>query len=770
MRIPLDYYRILGVPIQVQAQQLSQAYHDRALQLPRREYSDLAINTRKQLLDEAYTILSDAERREEYDQHFLKVAPANVTRPYGVGTPPGPTPGPTLDIHPEQLIGALLLLYELGEYELVLHLSEPLLQADAVLVPEQMQLVNNPLTRADIVLTVALSCLELGREQWQQGQSDRAAQTGHYAQELLLKEGLFPGIRGELRADMYRLRPYRIVELLTKDESEAELRQKGLRLLQDTLAERGGIEGQGDDQSGLNLDDFLRFMQQIRNHLTTAEQQDLFAVEAQRPSAVGMYLLAYAKIAHGFVYTQPRAIAQAQTLLQRLGRYQDVHLEQAVCALLLGQTEAAGRLVERSQDYEPLAFIREQSQAAPDLLPGLCLYGERWLQTEVLPHFRDTHPQTLSLKDYFADETVQAHLEQLSTGRQPVATPAPHTDSTAAEQAAEQTVSTPTTAAAPAAVVMPAVAQAAVAAAASPAPTTLQPPNAAAAPPQPTVPGQTIPEQIAVAVAEPPSQSDLIPPAATDSTPSIVTPTHLPPAPEDLPVAPRSQARSQRQAQIQRNRWILLGVCGLFALICVSFLFSQLRELLSPQSPQLETTLETDVPEAETIPSDNSSDPESLSNPTPTLGVAPPTTASVDPLNPEPIIATDEPIDELLAQAVVETWLAVKSLAWGPEYQTNRLDVILTEPELSRRQQAADTLRTDNKYWDYEHSIEIEKLTTDGNNPDRAAIEAAVREQATPYRNGQPEPGGAYDDNLRVRYDLVRQGDQWLIQDMQVLQ
>jgi hypothetical protein len=42
VRIPLDYYRILGLPIQATAEQLSQAYRDRALQLPRREYSDAA--------------------------------------------------------------------------------------------------------------------------------------------------------------------------------------------------------------------------------------------------------------------------------------------------------------------------------------------------------------------------------------------------------------------------------------------------------------------------------------------------------------------------------------------------------------------------------------------------------------------------------------------------------------------------------------------------------------------------------------------------------
>ncbi|QYO62996.1 PAS domain S-box protein [Leptolyngbya sp. 7M] len=43
MRIPLDYYRILGLPIQATAEQLQQAHRDRIQQLPRREFSEAAI-------------------------------------------------------------------------------------------------------------------------------------------------------------------------------------------------------------------------------------------------------------------------------------------------------------------------------------------------------------------------------------------------------------------------------------------------------------------------------------------------------------------------------------------------------------------------------------------------------------------------------------------------------------------------------------------------------------------------------------------------------
>jgi DnaJ-class molecular chaperone len=71
VRIPLDYYRILGLPIQATADQLQQAHRDRTLQLPRREYSEVAIEARKALIDEAYGVLSEAEQRQKYDRQFL---------------------------------------------------------------------------------------------------------------------------------------------------------------------------------------------------------------------------------------------------------------------------------------------------------------------------------------------------------------------------------------------------------------------------------------------------------------------------------------------------------------------------------------------------------------------------------------------------------------------------------------------------------------------------------------------------------------------------
>ncbi len=406
MRIPLDYYRILGLPIQASVEQLQQAYRDRLLQLPRREYSEKVIAARKQLVDAAYKVLAHPQQKQRYDSSYFVATYGDRSVDTLTEAPPSTMESlaPSIEITDEQFTGALLILQELGEYELVLNLGQPYLD------PE-----NPSSNDSDLVLTVALACLELGREQWQQGQYEKAASTLENGDSLLAKTGLFAKTSQEIAADLNKLRPYRILELLAQPQNRVVERKHGLQLLQEILQQRGGIDGTGEDGSGLGLDDFLRFIQQLRSYLTVREQQELFEAESQRPSPVANYLAVYALMARGFAERMPILIRKAKLHLMRLGKRQDVHLEQAVCSLLLGQTTDASRSVELSQESEALSLIRENSQASPDLLPGLCLYSERWLQNEVFAQFRDLKSCPVSLKDYFADEKVQAYLEALPT-------------------------------------------------------------------------------------------------------------------------------------------------------------------------------------------------------------------------------------------------------------------------------------------------------------------------------------------------------------------
>ncbi|MEG4230684.1 IMS domain-containing protein [Microcoleus sp. Pol11C3] len=765
MLIPLDYYRILGLPIQATAEQLQQAHRDRTLQLPRREYSEVAIVARKQLLDEACAVLSDSDERKAYDASFLaktydreseaaqeakhqrsktSAGTATFLQDAGETAPPESKPleaapdphTPSIEIDDNQFVGALLILQELGEYELVQKLGRPYLNNGSIAIAEG-RFGDPQLVRPDIVLTVSLACLELGREQWQQGQYENAAKSLEAGQELLLLEGLFASVRGEMQADRYKLRPYNILELLSLPEEKVAERRKGLEILREMLQERGGIDGSGDDRSGLGIEDFLRFVQQMRKHLTSSEQQTLFEAEAGRPSAVATYLSVYTLLAQGFAARQPSMIRRAKLMLMQLGRRQDVHLEKAVCSLLLGQTEEASRALELSSEKEPLAFIREHSQDSPDLLPGLCLYAEHWLQEEVFPHFRDLANQSVSLKDYFADPKVQAYLEALPQD---------------AETANEWVVVQPRSGK-PAARLQPAAGR-----------------SPAAVPPQPTKQGAStvtltpVPTDAATAASGPKFQ-------ATAAGPSLEAAVSLPTGTAGQPADSTSKARRRQHsgrsgatgkaltgdlvdrartkateisAQVKsmpRNRLALFLVAGVLSLLLLWLILSLLASAIQALSPK---------------------------EPEPLVGLeAPPIEIPTVSVAPEPIAAASGAMTETAARDLVQSWLSAKAAALGPKHTVEELKQVLTEPALSRWQLMAEAQQRNNAHQRYIHKLQVNGVTTNPTNPDRAQVEAQVSEKAEVFDRSQLV--SSRNENLRVRYDLIRQEGQWRIMDWQVI-
>ncbi len=707
MQIPLDYYRILGLPIQTSAEQLQQAYRDRTIQLPRREYSPAAIVARKQLIEQAYGVLSEPAKRAVYDANYFAYTYDHDDQRAATAT----THTPSIDIGEELFVGALLILQELGEYELVLNLGTPYLKANATTEDGQK---SNLDIRSDIVLAIALASLELGREQWQQGQYENAATSLENGQQLLLQENLFPNIRNEIQADLDKLRPYRILELLAQPgDNPTERRSWGLKLLQDILAQRSGIDGTGDDGSGLSLDDFLRFIQQLRSYLTTAEQQSLFAAESQRPSAVATYLTVYALIARGFAQRQPVLIREAKLLLMRLGKRQDVNLEKSVCFLLLGQTAEASRALELSQEYETLAFIRENSQDSPDLLPGLCLYSERWLQSEVFPQFQDLTQQRASLKDYFADKQVQAYLEALPTQTEATnewAAVAPSTHKTTPTRQSESQRE-----------LSPATSSVAIA------------PAAERTTKVPTNQNRTLL----------PNASTLVPAPASPQQPRRRTRNRFDSVGDHGTALVQRHSSSLAPVRISRTkktRLILLALAGCLGIVVLGFLISQVAAWLRNSAPaplQGEQLLvELNQPPLP-IPSPGSQ------------------------------LLAEEPINQEVAEQVIQTWLSTKVAAFGADHAVNKLAAILAEPALSQWQRRVQQDKAANQYRQFKHSLQVNSVQT--TTPNQAQVEATVNEVAQVYKNGQLNKNGSYNDNLRVRYDLIRQNSQWRIREMTVL-
>ena len=768
MRIPLDYYRILGLPIQATPEQLKQAHRDRTLQLPRREYSDLAITARKQLIDEAYAILSDADQRQAYDMGFLAKTyepeseiktPAFGKRANSETTALEPvidSHTPSIEIEDQQFVGALLLLHELGEYELVVKLCQPYLSSGSIGLKDG-RFGEPALIVPDIILTVASAYLELGREQWQQGQYENAASSLEAGQNLLLRESLFASLRGEMQTDLYKLRPYRILELLQLPLEKTSERRKGLQLLREMLQERGGIDGQADDQSGLGVEDFLRFVQQLRRYMTTTEQQGLFETEARRPSAVATYLAVYALIAQGFAEAQPALIRKAKLMLMHLGRRQDVNLEKAVCALLLGQTEEASRSLELSQEREPIAFIRENSQNSPDLLPGLCLYAESWLQDEVFPHFRDLLDQSVSLKDYFADPHVQAYLEALpnETGstsnewvvvqpRRPTTTsvssskpPASKPSSTATNL--QLTSSSPERSMATVAPLNSDVSVSGVRESISP---------LLSAPPPPSV--RTSVETGSASTSIQGSRKPSSPSRETQSSKvseppasSTVPPTPKPPNPSPIPNSSSLRRIQRKQDSSKWRRLLILGVGGLLGLWLLWFLLSRafgaLADVLGWSGP----TLKGEQAMVQ------------LSQPPLPIPEPKPVTAEPEKLNPE------------VAEAKLNQWLSAKSAAMGPEHQVEALQKILVDPALARWVGMAETLKQEGSHRTYKHSVKVTEVQMDQANPNQAVAYAEVQEQVQYYSQGQLQ--NTEDAGLQLQYRFIRKDGEWRIEDWQVM-
>lgn len=765
VRIPLDYYRILGLPIQATAEQLKQAHRDRTLQLPRREYSELAIESRKSLIDEAYRWLADAEQRQSYDAQFLartytpgalaafKAADGEgktpdfnpqmgeaTLRSLAADQTPSPKPepySPTVEIENDQFVGALLILLELGEYEQAIRLGRPFMANGSDTLadgrygdPERVQ--------SDVVLSLSLACLELGREQWQQNQYENAAESLDTGLTLLRQEDDFSAIQTELQSDLYKLRPYRVLELVARPLEQTAERRQGFQLLKAMLAEREGIDGAGEDRSGLSTDDFLRFIQQLRGYLTAAEQQEIFEKEAQRPSAVATYLAVYALLARGFSFHQPALVQRAKQLLQRVGTRQDVHLEQAVCALLLGQAEAAGQALERSQEYEPLAFIREHSQGAPDLLPGLCLYAERWLREEVFTHFRDLTDQQTALKDYFADPQVQSFLETM-----PLAPAAPP-PATSRTQATAWTAPPPSTDAPlpkSAFTTVPLNGQSGQSEVVER--TSLTPASSLVNEPLVTAdlasPGDSAETELSVAerISQLSPDGQLqgrksgrsVSGSSNGYRPSaqVVTPA---PSPSPSSPSPSRSPNWGRLAAVIIVGLLAMGTLGIVTVRAIAWmggLFSGPKI----QQPALNIN---------------------LSEPPIRLPVEPPPEATIG--------VTD------VAERAITNWLEAKRLAMGPEHNTAVLETVLVEPVLSQWQNRAAGGERDNWYYTFEHSVNVISVEPDDPTATELTVEAEVNEVAEFFELGTRNNNLSYDTQITMRYELVQDAGDWYVREM----
>jgi hypothetical protein len=132
-------------------------------------------------------------------------------------------------------------------------------------------------------------------------------------------------------------------------------------------------------------------------------------------------------------------------------------------------------------------------------------------------------------------------------------------------------------------------------------------------------------------------------------------------------------------------------------------------------------------------------------------------------------LLAEEPLNQKMAEQVIQTWLSAKKAAFGSNHAVDNLKQILVQPALSQWQQRVEKDKANNRYRQYQHTLKIESIKASAAAPDQAQVQATVRETAQIYENTQLMQNASYDDTVRVRYDLVRQQSQWRIREMTVL-
>ncbi len=385
MELPIDHFRLLGVSPTTDLQALLRTLQQRIDRAPDQGFTQDTLLAREELLRASADLLSDDTRRQAYESDLTAL------------TGNDRSVMPALDVPTSKEVGGLLLLLEAGQALDCFDLACRALQ------PPQAPVLGST-READLTLLAGLACLAAATDLHQQRRYEAAAQTLQQGQQLLQRMGQLPAIRQQLSEELDGLRPFRVLDLLSRNLTAQAERAEGLALLEELVARRGGLEGFGDPRMGPA--EFQAFFKQIRSFLTVQEQVDLFSRWAPT-SAAADFLASTALTASGFAQRKPERIAAARQRLEASGQ-EGVQPLLACQHLLLGQVERARTTFEQGATPELRRWAEQQSS---DPLAQLCAYCRDWLARDVLPGYRDLEADP-DLEAYFADRDVQTYVEQ----------------------------------------------------------------------------------------------------------------------------------------------------------------------------------------------------------------------------------------------------------------------------------------------------------------------------------------------------------------------
>ncbi|KAI5084175.1 hypothetical protein GOP47_0000344 [Adiantum capillus-veneris] len=422
--LPIDFYQVLGADTHFLADAVVRAYEARVNNLPAEGFSQDAIAARQEILRGACETLADPDLRGEYNESLLEDEAGTIM----------------VDVPFSKVPGALCLLQEAGEMEIVLQVGQSLLKE---------RLIRS--YQRDVILAMALAYVELSREAMAETPPEimRSCELLEKSLKLLQEEGgssLALSLQEQIDHTIQHLNPRCLLELLSLPlEREHEGRRQEGKL---------GIQAilwtVGDGGAFLPIPGFTReaYLKEAFSHLTAAEQVAFFtATPSNIPAeSAEVYAVALAHIAEGFVSKKPLMIQEADTLFLELQQANsspsdlsvdyrpadqklEFTFERGMCALLLGEIDDCRAWLGLDDTNSPYRdqsvadFVAANSSKGEeiDYLPGLCKLLESWLGVAVFPSFRELRESQVHLRAYFDDPNVLSYLEKLEKGGSPLA-------------------------------------------------------------------------------------------------------------------------------------------------------------------------------------------------------------------------------------------------------------------------------------------------------------------------------------------------------------
>ncbi|XP_077246462.1 chaperone DnaJ-domain superfamily protein [Tasmannia lanceolata] len=418
--LPIDFYQVLGAETHFLGDGIRRAYDAKISRPPQDGFSQEALISRRQILQAACDTLSDPRSRGDYNQGLLEDEDATLLT----------------DVPWDKVPGALCVLQEAGEMEMVLQIGQGLLRER---LPKSF--------KQDVVLAMALAYVDQSRDAMALSPPDFiwSCEVLERALKLLQEEGasnLAPDLQKQIDETLEEITPRCVLELLALplDEEHRIRREEGLQGVRNILWAVGG-GGAAAIAGGFTREDF---MNEAFLRMRAAEQVDLFAATPNNIPAESfeVYGVALALVAQAFVGKKPHLIQDADNLFQqlqqtkvtalgtvldyttRVDREVDFALERGLCSLLVGELDDCRSWLGLDNNTSPyrdpsiVEFVLENSMddKDDDLLPGLCKLLETWLMEVVFPRFRDTQDIQFKLGDYYDDATVLKYLERLEGG------------------------------------------------------------------------------------------------------------------------------------------------------------------------------------------------------------------------------------------------------------------------------------------------------------------------------------------------------------------